>query len=99
MHPWMFVVDVYTGRCHHKSSHRMLPSQLGVGGNIQSSDVCIYFIGRFNRTIVHACVFVGDGTLTHKWMIAQGKSAGFGHLCYIQFTVNLVTSFVFITLP
>ena len=99
VHPWTFVVDVYTTCCHHKSSHRTLPSRLGVGGNVQSSDVCIYFIGRFNQTIVHACVFVGDGTLTHKYAIAQGKSARFGRLCYIQFTVNLGTSFVFITLP
>ena len=79
----------------------MLPSRLGVGGNVQSSDVCIYFIGCFNRMIVHACVLYGMGlwTLTHEWTIAQGKSVGFGCLCYFQFTVNLVTSFVFITLP
>ena len=95
------MVDIYTGRCHRKSSHRTLPSRLGVDGNVQSSDVCIYFIGHFNRTIVHAYVLYGMGLwmLTHKWMIAQGKSAGFGCLCYFQFTVNLVTSLVFITLP
>ena len=35
----------------------------------------------------------------HKWTIAQGESAGFGRLCYFHFVVNLVTSFIFITLP
>ena len=33
----------------------MLPSRLGVGGNVQLSDVCTYIIGRYNWTIVHAC--------------------------------------------
>ena len=54
VHPQTFVVDIYTGRCHHKCSHRTLPSHLGVGGNVQSSDICTYIIGRCNRTIVHA---------------------------------------------
>ena len=27
-----------TGRCHLKSSHRTLPSHLGVGGNVQLLD-------------------------------------------------------------
>ena len=53
-HPWTFVVDIYTGCCHRKSSHRMLPSHLGVGGNVQSLDICKYIIGRCNWTIVHA---------------------------------------------
>ena len=52
--PQTFVVGVYTGCCHHKSSHRMLPSHLGVGGNVQSLDVCTYTIGCCNQTIVHA---------------------------------------------
>ena len=54
VHLRTFVVDFNTGRCHHKSSHRMLPSHLGVGGNVQSSDVCTYIIGCCNWMIVHA---------------------------------------------
>ena len=38
-------------------------------------------------------------TVANNWMIAQGKSAGFGRLCYFHFALNLVTSFIFITLP
>ena len=50
---------------------------------------------------MHVCVLYGTGlwTLTHEWTIAQGESAGFGRLCYFQFMVYLVTSFIFITLP
>ena len=42
---------------------------------------------------------MGLWTLAHKWMIVQGESVGIGRLCYFQFAVNLVTFFVFITLP
>ena len=38
-------------------------------------------------------------TLAHQWTIVQGESAGIGRLYYFQFTVNLVSSFVLITLP
>ena len=38
---------VLTGHCHLKSSHRTLPSHLGVGGNIQLLDDCIMYFGCF----------------------------------------------------
>ena len=36
-----------TGCCHLKSSHKMLPSCLGVGGNIQLLDNCILYLRCF----------------------------------------------------
>ena len=38
---------VLTGHCHLKSSHRTLPSHLGVGGNVQLLDNCMICFGRF----------------------------------------------------
>ena len=52
------MVDVDTGRCHRKSSHRMLPSHLGVGGNIHLLDDCILISGHFNWTVVYS-IFKG----------------------------------------
>ena len=42
---------------------------------------------------------IGVWMLAHQWTIVQGESAGIGCLYYFQFVVNLVSSFVFITLP
>ena len=37
---------VLTGHCHLKSSHRTLPSSLGVGGNVQLLDIYIMCFGQ-----------------------------------------------------
>ena len=42
---------------------------------------------------------IGVWMSAHKWTLVQGESAEIGCLYYFQLAVNLVSSFVFITLP
>ena len=62
----------YTGRCHLKSSHRMLPSCLGVGGSVQCIGRLYSVGGRFGGCFYTTLGVVTLNPLTGCYHLVKG---------------------------